>query len=85
MAGTKQHPAPAEEAHHDPYGHGHSVAAWTAVTVVMIGSLVMSVAVVLGFDYLWLFIVGAVVAVLGAVLGKVLGALGFGSRGHSTR
>jgi hypothetical protein len=85
MAGTTQHPAPARQVPHDPYGHGHSVAAWTAVTVVMLGSLVMSVAVAIGWDALWLFIVGAVVVLIGPVLGKVLGAMGFGSHHQSTR
>jgi hypothetical protein len=85
MAGTKQHPAPARQEQHDPYGHGHSVAAWTAVTVVMIGALLMSIAVALGWDALWLFVVGAVVVVAGPVLGKILGALGFGSKNRSSR
>ena len=80
---TAQKPAPARQKPHDPYGHGNSVAAWTAVSVVMLGSLVMSAAVALGWDALWLFIVGVVIVVLGPVLGKVLGALGFGSPHHS--
>jgi uncharacterized protein DUF6704 len=84
MAGTKQHPAPAP-VEHDPYGHGHSVAAWTAVSVVMLGSLLMCIGVGLGWDALWLFIVGAVVVALGPVLGKVLGAMGFGSKTRSAR
>jgi hypothetical protein len=79
MAGTKQHPTPARTAPHDPYGHGNSIAAWTAVTVIMLGCLLSSIAVAIGWDALWLFIVGAVVVVLGPILGKVLGAMGFGS------
>jgi hypothetical protein len=39
----------------DPYGHGHSPAAWAAVFVVMLGALIASVAVVVG--ELWLGIV----------------------------
>jgi hypothetical protein len=65
----------------DPYGHGHSPAAWAAVLVVMLGALIASVAVVVG--ELWLGIVGGVVAVLGGFLGKLLGAMGFGAKGHS--
>ena len=80
MAGTKQHPAPVRQAPHDPYGHGNSVAAWTAVTVVMLGSLLMSLAVAFGWDYVWLFVLGTVIVVLGPVVGKVLGAMGFGSK-----
>jgi hypothetical protein len=65
----------------DPFGHGHSPAAWAAVFVVMAGSLVMSLAVVFGL--LWLGIVGGVIAALGGVVGKLLGAMGFGTKGHS--
>ena len=85
MAGTKQHPAPVRQAQHDPYGHGHSVAAWTAVSIVMLGALLMCVAVALGWGALWLFIVGGVVVVLGPVVGKVLGAMGLGSKNRSAR
>jgi hypothetical protein len=66
-------------AHHEEHpegGHGHSVAAWTAVGVILLGSAVMAVAVVAAL--VWLFFVGAVVVVVGAVLGKVLSAMGFG-------
>jgi hypothetical protein len=85
MAGTKQHPAPDRQQQHDPLGHGNSVAAWTAVTVVMVGSLLMCAAVALGWDYTWLFIVGVVVVAFGPIAGKVLGAMGFGSKSHSVR
>ncbi|MBT0768893.1 hypothetical protein KIH74_08150 [Kineosporia sp. J2-2] len=85
MSGTKEHPKPPEQDQHDPYGHGNSVAAWTAVTVIMFGALLMTVAVALGWDYVWLFAVGAVVAVIvGPVAGKVLGAMGFGAQRPST-
>lgn len=83
MAGTKEHPTPATGIPHDPYGHGHSVAAWTAVGVVMLGFLLMSIAVAVGWGATWLFVVGVVVVVVGALLGKVLGAMGFGSK-HPT-
>ena len=85
MAGTKQHPAPDRQQQHDPYGHGNSVAAWTAVSVIMLGSLLMCLAVAFGWDYVWLFIVGLVVIALGPVVGKVLGAMGFGSKSQSVR
>jgi hypothetical protein len=85
MAGTKQHPTPARQVQHDPYGHGHSVAAWIAVSVVMLGSLLMAIAVGIGFSATWLFIVGAVVVGIGPVLGKLLGAMGFGSQNRSAR
>ena len=65
----------------DPYGHGHSAAAWAAVFVVMLGALVISLAVV--FGNLWLGIVGGVITAAGGLLGKLLGAMGFGAKGHS--
>jgi hypothetical protein len=65
----------------DPYGHGHSAAAWAAVFIVMAGSLIISIAVVVG--WLWLGIVGAVVVVAGGLAGKLLAAMGFGAKGHS--
>ena len=70
----EQAQSPQQEHHED---HGHSVAAWTAVGVILLGSLVMAVAVVLGS--VWLFVVGTLVVVVGAVLGKVLSAMGFGA------
>jgi hypothetical protein len=82
---TVQHPTPDRQLPHDPYGEGHSVAGWTAVTVVMIGALLMSIAVAIGFEATWLFIVGVVVVILGPIVGKVLGAMGFGPHHGSTR
>jgi len=81
MAGTKEHPKPPEQDAHDPYGHGNSIAAWSAVLVIIIGSLLMAIAVAIGWEATWLFIVGAVIAVIfGPVTGKVLGAMGFGAQ-----
>ncbi len=70
--------APQVEGDHE--SHGHSTAAWTAVGIIMLGALVMSIAVVIAS--VWLFVVGAVVAVLGAISGKVLSAMGFGASGR---
>jgi hypothetical protein len=56
------------------------VAAWTAVGIVFVGSIVMAIAVVIGS--LWLFVVGAVIAVAGGISGKVLAAMGFGVSGR---
>jgi hypothetical protein len=80
---TQRNPAaaPAAQQHADG-GHGHSVAAWTSVGVILLGCLVMAVAVVVAT--IWLFVVGAVVVVVGAVLGKVLSAMGFGQKNEST-
>ena len=64
----------------DHENHGQSVAAWTAVGIIFVGSLIMSIAVVIAS--VWLFVVGAVIAVAGAISGKVLSAMGFGSSGQ---
>jgi|GEM_PF-344001 len=61
-------------------GHGNSVAAWTAVAIIMIAALVMSIAVVAGTT--WLFVAGVVIAVLGLITGKVLATMGFGVNGR---
>jgi len=58
------------------HGHGHSVAAWTAVIILLVSAAVMSVAVVAAA--VWLFVVGAVMAVVGVVAGKVVAMAGFG-------
>jgi hypothetical protein len=57
--------------------HGHSVAAWTAVTICIIAGAIMSVAVI--WPNVWLFVGGAVLAVVGAVAGKVLSMAGYGA------
>ena len=63
-------------AHHD--NHGHSVAAWSLVAIVLLGSLVSAIAV--GIASQWLFFVGIAIAVVGCVVGKVLQAMGFGQK-----
>lgn len=72
-AGTQQ-----VAAQHD--AHGQSVASWTAVGIIVLGALIMAIAVVI--TTVWVFVVGAVVVVLGAVAGKVLSAMGFGVSGR---
>ncbi|KQU68520.1 MULTISPECIES: HGxxPAAW family protein [unclassified Phycicoccus] len=63
------------EIHED---HGHSVAAWTAVGVLLVGTAVMALAVAIA--NVPLFFVGVGVCVVGVVLGKVLGMAGFGAK-----
>ncbi|MGV1009998.1 MAG: HGxxPAAW family protein [Dermatophilaceae bacterium] len=58
--------------------HGHSVAAWTAVSILMVASCVMAAAVV--WPNTGLFIAGAVLALVGVIAGKVLAMAGFGVR-----
>ncbi len=57
--------------------HGHSVAAWTAVLILIVASAVMSLAVL--FPNVWLFVAGVVLAIIGLVAGKVLSMAGYGS------
>jgi hypothetical protein len=57
--------------------HGHSVAAWTAVTILIVASAIMSLAVL--FPNVWLFVAGVIVGVVGLVAGKVLSMAGYGS------
>jgi MFS superfamily sulfate permease-like transporter len=59
-------------------GHGKSTAAWTAVTILLVASFLMCLAVVVTS---WpLAIVGIVLAVVGAAAGKILAMAGFGRR-----
>lgn len=66
-----------ESEYHD--NHGQSVASWTSVTIIALGFLLATIAVVAGS--IALGVVGAVVVVLGAIAGKVLAAMGFGVSG----
>lgn len=63
-------------AHHD--NHGHSVAAWSLVSIVLLGALVAAIAVAIAIP--WLFFVGIAIAVVGCIVGKVLQAMGFGQK-----
>ena len=55
---------------------GQSTAAWTAVVIVLLAALVISVAIVFGS---WpVAIVGIVLVVVGAAAGKILAMAGFG-------
>ena len=58
--------------------HGHSVAEWVAVGVILVGSAVAALAVVVTSTVL--FVVGLVICVIGAVAGKVLSMAGYGAR-----
>lgn len=56
--------------------HGNTIAAWSTVGILILASLVMCIAVVL--TSLWVFVVGAVIAVAGLVAGKLLSMAGYG-------
>ena len=62
----------------DP-GHGHSPAAWTAVTVMIFALSIGTIAFF--FQMWWLVIASAVLTLLGWGLGFVLAAMGWGVRG----
>ncbi|HRW17642.1 MAG TPA: HGxxPAAW family protein [Dermatophilaceae bacterium] len=66
--------------HHD--NHGQSVAAWTAVGIILVAAVLMSIAVVWPANLFYLFWVGAVLAVVGVVVGKVLAMAGYGVKKH---
>lgn len=57
--------------------HGNSVAAWTAVIILIVAAAIMSFAVL--FPNGWLFAGGAVLVLVGVVAGKVLSMAGYGA------
>lgn len=66
-----------------PRNHGNTTAAWVTVTVVVLGALVSSLAVMAGEA--WLFWAGMGVVGLGLVAGRILVMLGFGQPRPSER
>ena len=63
------------EIHED---HGHSVAAWTGVGIILVGSALASWAVVATSQVL--FWIGIAICLIGAVAGKVLSLAGYGAK-----
>ncbi|GAA4056006.1 MULTISPECIES: DUF6704 family protein [Agromyces] len=64
--------------HAEP-GHGHSPAAWTAVTIMLIAFAIGTVAFFL--DVQWLVWAAAGLLVLGAIVGWALAKAGYGVDG----
>jgi hypothetical protein len=56
--------------------HGHTPAAWTAVTIVLIGFVVGGVALIVAQP--WLAFVGVGIVVLGGIVGKIMQMMGLG-------
>jgi hypothetical protein len=56
--------------------HGHSVASWILVALLLAGTFVVGLAIVLGL--LWLVIIGLVLCALGLIAGRLLQMAGFG-------
>ncbi len=61
----------------EPGDHGNSIAAWTMVALIMLGSLLIAFGVAFGRHLL--DIVGLVVCVLGVATGKILSKAGLGA------
>ncbi len=61
-----------------PIGHGNSVAAWTSVSIIMIGALVGALAIVGGSTPM--FIVAGVIILIGVIAWKVLASMGYGEK-----
>jgi hypothetical protein len=59
--------------------HGHSPAAWTSVTIMLIAVTIGTVAFFL--DVQWLVWVSAVILVIGLIVGWVLSRVGYGVGG----
>ncbi|MEO7069674.1 MAG: HGxxPAAW family protein [Nostocoides sp.] len=71
-------------AEQDPLdSHGKSVAAWTCVGILLVAATVMSAAVL--WPNVAVFIVGAVIAVIGVVVGKWLSMAGYGAKPPTPR
>ena len=60
-------------------GHGHSIAAWTAVLVAILGVSVLTLGVFLEVSALT--IVGSAITVISIFVGPVLARLGYGVAG----
>lgn len=63
---------------HDP-GHGHSPAAWTSVTIMLIAFIIGTTAFFL--DLQWLVWASAALLAVGALVGWVLARAGYGVGG----
>ncbi|MFE6255543.1 DUF6704 family protein [Agromyces sp. NPDC057865] len=67
--------------HADP-GHGHSPAAWTSVTIMLIAFVIGTVAFF--FDVQWLVWASAGLLLIGAIVGWILARAGYGVGGVKT-
>jgi hypothetical protein len=62
----------------DPHDHGSTPAAWTAVVIITLASVVSTLGVILAN---WpMFWVGIGLVVVGAVVGKVMQRMGMGAK-----
>jgi hypothetical protein len=68
--------------HENEPGHGHSIAAWSAVITAVVGTSIATVGVVLPDGTL--VAIGTVLAVLAIPMGPVLAKLGYGINRQSS-
>jgi hypothetical protein len=81
---TAANNAPAlDPMHAEPAGHGNSIAAWSAVGVMLVGTLIGCVGYTLA--NLPILLAGLGVIVLGLVVGGALKAAGYGVGGSKTK
>jgi len=66
----------------DEPGHGHSPAAWTAVTIMLVAFTIGTFA--FWFDVPWLVWASAGLLVVGLIVGWVLARVGYGVGGSKT-
>lgn len=76
MADSAEHNAPHES-------HGHSTAAWTGVGIMLLGSLLISLGLVLSMPFLW--ILGVLVFAGGAIAWIVMSKAGYGDGGAKNK
>ncbi|MGJ9401881.1 HGxxPAAW family protein [Arthrobacter sp. KK5.5] len=69
--------------HAEPIGHGNSVAAWTAVGIMLIGALLGCVG--FAITNVPLLAVGSVVVILGLVAGWFMKKIGYGVGGSKSK
>ncbi|MFQ4149385.1 HGxxPAAW family protein [Arthrobacter sp. LAPM80] len=62
-------------------GHGNSPAAWTSVTIMLVGVIIGCIAFVIGESATVLFWIGVGVIVVGVIAGPVLRMAGYGVGG----
>ncbi|WP_446663458.1 HGxxPAAW family protein [Flexivirga sp. B27] len=57
--------------------HGHSVAAWTTVAMLLVAAICVAIGVAWGLHPL--YYIGGAIAVVAVLVGKILGKMGFGN------
>ncbi|NVM97774.1 HGxxPAAW family protein [Arthrobacter sp. SDTb3-6] len=66
-------------------GHGNSPAAWTCVTVMLVGVIVGCIAFLIGESATILFWIGVAVIVVGLIVGLAMKAAGYGVGGSKLK